>query len=150
MKRFHFRLQKLLDLRAFEEYLEKVKLGKINEEIEKIKEQMSDLHRFLDVMFLAQEEESKRGMLARQLSIYDYSFRSYRNHLKELGEKLKKKEKDYQSQLQNYVEKRNKVKILDKLKEKNQKVYHHEAIYKEENEIEQLVNGRVNTQSRNS
>lgn len=142
MKKFNFRLDKLLGLRSFEEYLEKVKLGKVNEEVEKIKDQINELNKNIDLMYVFQEEESKKGMISGHLSLYDYSFRSYRNHMLMLEKKLAVKNEEYEKQLQLFIEKRNKVRMLETLKEKKKFEYHREAIYKEENEIDAIVSMR--------
>ena len=61
MKKFSFKLNGLLKLREFEEYVERVKLGKVNRRIKNILNKLDELERSSIKLFERQEKDLISG-----------------------------------------------------------------------------------------
>lgn len=150
MKKFKFRLDSVLKLREFEEYKERVELGKINKEINAVKELILTLESDIVTTFYNQELNMQRAnkeidsrkdkVQAQDLQIYAYSLESYRKHIQDLKQKAEELQKTYSFKLKDLIEKRNKVKMLKSLKEKSYRNYMKEYWNQENNQIEDIVN----------
>ena len=139
MKKFSFKLQNVLRLREFEEYKEKVKLGKINQEISSIDENLRDLSEDMTKVYKAQENNLKKKVQAKDVYLYEYWIRSLRGHIVQLETKKNNLKNEYEEQLALMLKQRNKVKVIESLKEKAEKNYNKEKLKDEDKKLDYLI-----------
>ncbi|MBF0362645.1 MAG: hypothetical protein HQK49_16615 [Oligoflexia bacterium] len=139
MKKFKFKLENILKLREFEEYKERVKLGKINQQMYGLDEEVKRLNEDMSKVYQAQEQNLKKNIQAKDVYLYEYWIRSLRGHIVELESKKEKLNKEYQEQLKIMLAQRNKVKILENLKERAKIGFKKEKIKEEDSKLDYLI-----------
>lgn len=140
MKNYHFRLENILKLREFEEYKEKIELGKINSKMKDIDYKIDELSNDIDTSFKLMKETLKGSKLINhELSLYNFWNESYREHIVYLKKERLKIEKEYNKKLEEVLKAKNRVKVLKKLKDKSLSKYKKDFIKFEANEIDDLI-----------
>ena len=140
MKRFEFSLQKVLDLREFEENQEKNELGKAIAESERIKAELEyvALKRVENNKARA-ETDDMNEMMAIEHFIVRLDLRK-----EELLEELAKAELVIEQKRQLFAEAMKNRKVVTKLKEKKQAEYKADALKAEESAIDDIVGAKYN------
>lgn len=140
MKRFEFSLQKVLDLREFEENQAKNELGKAIAESDRIKTE-------LEYIALKRVENNKARaltedmdeMMAIERFIVRLDLRK-----EELLEELAKAELVIEQKRQLFAEAMKNRKVVTKLKEKKEAEYKADALKAEESAIDDIVGAKYN------
>ncbi|MBF0208122.1 MAG: flagellar FliJ family protein [Oligoflexia bacterium] len=143
MKKFKFRLDNVLKLREFEEYREKIELGKINNEVKKNNDKLGEINDDIDFTYslLEQDVLSKKARAA-DLFLHTYFLESYRIHTNMLKNRAQSLNQKYQQQLDEVMKKRNKVKVLNKIKNRDKNEYYHKYLVDESNQLDDIINLR--------
>ncbi|MBF0312317.1 MAG: flagellar export protein FliJ [Oligoflexia bacterium] len=140
MKKFKFRLDSVLRLREFEEYKEMIELGKINQEMKTMSDKISDIDSEISRAYEIQEKDMRQGSIsASDLQIYGEWIDNYRALVDFMKKEHEKIQERYQEKLEDVVKKKNKVKMLKKLKAKALNEYRKDYNYDESNQIEDIV-----------
>lgn len=143
MKRFTFNLQKVLDLRNFEMEQAELELGKANAEVNRIQKQLDTI-------------ASQRVNVSKQIAgTKDFSLYSNANQYFTFLDKKKEQflEEIAQAQLvadekrEILKEKMQKVKVLEKLKEKKIAEWKKESLKEEELSMDDVVTAKYNQQN---
>ena len=140
MKRFEFSLQKVLDLREFEEKQAKNELGKAIAEADRIKAE-------LEYIALKRVENNKARALAEDMDAMMAIERFIvRLDLRkeELLEELAKAELVIEQKRQLFAEAMKNRKVVTKLKEKKEAEYKADALKAEESAIDDIVGAKYN------
>jgi len=140
MKRFNFSLQKVLDLREFEEDQAKNELGMAIADSERIKQELEyvALKRVENNKARAQAEDMDE-MMAIERFIVRLDLRK-----EELLEELAKAELVIEEKRKIFTEKMKNRKVVTKLKEKQEAEYKSEALKEEEAAIDDITGAKYN------
>jgi len=140
MKRFEFSLQKVLDLREFEENQAKNELGKAIAESDRIKTELEyiALKRVENNKARAQTEDMDE-MMAIERFIVRLDLRK-----EELLEELAKAELVIEQKRQLFAEAMKNRKVVTKLKEKKESEYKADSLKAEESAIDDIVGAKYN------
>lgn len=142
MKRFRFNLEKILELRRYEERKWELKLGEATGKCLSIKRKMKE------------QDEKRREILAayrlpvgagvEQFRVAD----SYASRLveenKKLSEDLKDCEKERDEIKEKFLEASRKRKVIERLKERQQEQYYRRQRKEEQKELDDIAAGRWN------
>ena len=140
MKRFEFSLQKVLDLREFEENQAKNELGKAIAESERIKAE-------LEYVALKRVENNKARALTEDMNemmAIEHFIVRLDLRKEELLEELAKAELVIEQKRQLFAEAMKNRKVVTKLKEKKQAEYKADALKAEESAIDDIVGAKYN------
>ena len=139
MKKFVFSLQKVLDLREFEEEKAKLELGKAVAEMERIKKLLAD----------NAQNRVNAGYSRRDVSDV-LSLQQIENYIlgldlkkEKLLEELASAELIFEKKRDLFTEAMQAREVLTKLKDKQLSEYKKEALKQEENALDDITNGKV-------
>ena len=139
MKKFVFSLQKVLDLREFEEEKAKLELGKAVAEMERIKKLLAD----------NAQNRVNAGYSRRDVSDV-LSLQQIENYIlgldlkkEKLLEELASAEFIFEKKRDLFTEAMQAREVLTKLKDKQLSEYKKEALKQEENALDDITNGKV-------
>ena len=139
MKRYKFKLDALLKLREFEEQKIKIRLGEINKQISEIEAEISKDHRDLDEGYNSQNKLAASGTQGRMMQFYPMFTEGKRRHIEKLETELWSLKRKYQNTLEELKEARGKVKVVEKLKEKDKTDFRKEQTKIDDKKREDLV-----------
>lgn len=139
MKKFVFSLQKILDLREFEEEKAKLELGKAVAEMERIKK------------LLAENAQNRVNAGYSRRDVSDVlSLQQIENYIlgldlkkERLLEELASAELIFEKKRDLFTEAMQAREVLTKLKDKQLSEYKKEALKQEENALDDITNGKV-------
>ncbi|MFP4661044.1 MAG: flagellar export protein FliJ [Halanaerobiales bacterium] len=136
MKKFKFKLNKVLEVRQIEEdqaqnnlVEAQHKAKEIENEIYRLEEVQSDLY---------QRIRSVEDMSLEESMAYREYMQTNRYYIQRTEKNLKSQEKEVENFREHYLEKRKKREILEKIKEKNYKSYYKEVLHKEQKVLDEL------------
>jgi len=146
MKKFKFRLEGLLKLREFKEHKAKIELGQVNKKISEVKIKIAELKNNLLIGNQSQEEvlTSKGGSKGRMLYFFPYFERGIMAHIDKLKGQQRELENSYQQKLTQLHKLKGEVEVIDKLKQKEKKIYLKKINKKIEEDIQDTILMRRN------
>lgn len=137
MKTFNFKLNKVLEVRQIEEEQVQHLLVKaqkvareIEENIEYLEGKQNDLYQYL---------REKSNLQLDETLLYRNFIKQNRDSIENKKEDLKAQRDIVKERKVEYLEKRRKREVLEKLKEKKYKVFQKNALQKEQKEIDELA-----------
>lgn len=139
MKKYKFKLSGLLKVREFKENKIKIELGEINKEVQFVEETIDQQHKDIADGFASQEKTLKRGMDAKMLGFYPYFIQGKKENIERLENKLWALRRKYYEKLEDLKTARGQVKVVENLKEKDEKSFYKEQNKLEDNKLEELV-----------
>ena len=139
MKKYKFRLEAILKIRKMKEEQCKLAIGKIQVQINQIKDEIALHHSGIDKSYESHEKGLDSGIIGRELHFHPFFVQGKKAHISRLEE--------YQAKLQNDVEEKYKelnqlradVKVMEKLKEKEKKLYIKKIEKKQYEELEEQI-----------
>ena len=137
-----FKLKVLLKLKKFEEYQEKVNLGKILKKIQEEKSKMSFLSERLDRMHSCQSVDLDEGVESGILRSYPGMFQGMSEKMRNCKENLKNLENDYEKLRSKLNVVLGEVKVLQRMEDNHKENCRKKIKKKKEEEIEDVVNMR--------
>ena len=137
MKRFEFSLETVLRLRASEEREMENRLAAVTGECERLRLSIEKFRKEK----LRCAVENGFSDISMLLSVSHYQARMDRDIL-EAGEMLRRKKKERESILIDFIEASRKRKVLDKLKEKKYNEYHRLSLKEEEKRNDDINNAK--------
>jgi flagellar FliJ protein len=140
MKKFNFRLQRVLEIKDKIREISKIELSKKASEYN------------IEVSKLNKLKEEKKNALRDMKNVKDLEILQLMDNYIVSNENLQKykqidikaKEKPFKEALQKYLEKNKEVKVLEKLKENYYNNYIRESLKEEEKNIDDLLSSRRN------
>ena len=147
-KRFSFSLQRLLNLRAFEETRARIELGKAVSEVERVNSSLRDNAARRVAAWVSEEARSGEGgeALSARAAMDVESLLAVERYVLRLDferdrllEKLAAAEAVAEEKREVYVEAAKKLKTIDKLKEKKIEQWRKESLVEMDNEIDDIV-----------
>ncbi|MFP4362318.1 MAG: flagellar export protein FliJ [Spirochaetia bacterium] len=144
MRKFQYRLERILELKKYHEQEWELKLAEISEQCLKLENEIKKREEQKSTAFL------KTGSSSVGFSVYDLSARDYyvqrlESEIRQLNDELAQKQKKQEEVRQKYSEAAKERKVLDKLREKKAEEYYRESLKEEMKEIDDLT---VSAQSR--
>jgi flagellar FliJ protein len=138
MKKFVFSLQKVLDLREFEEDKAKLELGKAVAEVEKIKTQLQENAQKRVEANLSRKDTKDIGSL---INIENY-ITGLDIKKEKLLEELTYAQIVFEEKRDLFTKAMQEREVLTKLKEKQLSEYKKEILKEEENSVDDIINGK--------
>lgn len=137
MRKFKFRLDKVLEVREIEEEEVENRLHKARKKAEKIKEEIEQLENTqLELYrYLREKEEVTPGETMQ----YRRYLHINRRRISNTEEKLINQQQEVTAFRQEYIDKRRNREALEKLKEKDYSRYMKELLLKEQEELDELA-----------
>ncbi|MDI3546974.1 MAG: flagellar protein FliJ [Halanaerobiales bacterium] len=136
MKKFKFNLEKVLEVRQIEEELAQNRLFQARQRAEEIEKQLTrleDLQKGL-YSFLRGEKELS---VAENIQARNYMYIN-RRKIAETEESFLSQEREVARCREDFLDRRRKREVLEKLKEKEFKRYHRKLLYKEQKELDEI------------
>jgi flagellar FliJ protein len=140
--RFKFKLEGLLKLRHFKEEQLKVELGKINADIQRTKQRISELQHHIEEAYTSQEKTLGSKTDGRLARFFPYFIQAKRDDIKSQENLLYSLERKYQAKLREVSLAMGESKLIQNMKEKDKDKWKKEKQKKEESEIEELLHMR--------
>jgi len=138
MKRFRFNLEKLLDLRAYDERSWEIKLGQIVSKCNIMEHKIKDFESDKTKAFFKYSLDNS-GIEILQIS--ELYLQKLNYEINQANLKLTAYKFEKQKIQKKFIEASNKRKVLDKLKEKEEQVYYKEEALEELKEIDDISIG---------
>ncbi|MAF79254.1 MAG: flagellar export protein FliJ [Halobacteriovoraceae bacterium] len=141
-KKFKFKLDGLLKVRRFKEEQLKVELGAINQEIQQVKNRISQLNKEIEDSYTEQEkifESDTSGQLAK---FFPYYIDAKREDIKANENLLYSLSKRYEKKLKEVGEAMGETKLLNKMRDKEKDSWKKSNEKKEFSEIEEVLSMR--------
>lgn len=138
MKRFRFRLEPLLRLRAHKEEEWRLKLGQAQAECSRIENQIQMLHRERSAVFASDAGNDMDYHLSRALYLGRIEDKT-----RELQQDLTQAYDRKEEVLKTYTEARREYEAINKIKEKRVAEYRKEWFREEAKEIDDIANSRI-------
>lgn len=137
MKKFNFRLEKVLEVREIEEEKAQNRLLQAREKVQKIKKELNELE---DIQYdLYQYLREKEGLTLNENLQYREYIKNNRQQIIASENRLVNQQEKVASFQQAYIEKRRRREVLEKLKEKEYLRYYKEMLLKEQKEMDELA-----------
>ncbi len=138
MKKFEFKLNKVLEVRQLEEdqaqnlLIEaQEKERNIKEEILSLQDKQNDLYQYL---------RNNEGITLEENMLYRKFIQINRQNIKDSEKSLLAQQEEVRLVRGDFLEKRKKREVLEKLKEKNYKRYYKEMLLKEQKVLDEIGN----------
>ncbi len=136
MKKFEFKLNKVLEVRQIEEDQAQNRLLEaqqkerdIKEEILNLQEKQNDLYQYL---------RNNEGITLEENMLYRKFIQINRQNIKDSEKSLLAQQEEVRLLRGDFLEKRKKREVLEKLKEKNYKHYYKEMLLKEQKVLDEI------------
>ncbi len=139
MIKYSFKLEALLTLRKNEEEKIKVQLGLINKEIFQIEETIKKQHEDIDQGYTSQEALLKNGVEGKMLGFYPYFTEGKKAFIEKLETQMWSARRRYFEKLEELKVMRGRVKVIEKLREKDFTKFRKEQLKEEDKKNEDLV-----------
>ncbi|MBL7665759.1 MAG: flagellar FliJ family protein [Bacteriovoracaceae bacterium] len=140
MKKFKFKLEALLKLREFKEDKCKIEMGKIQKHIAACESQIEREKNEINEAYIAQRKMLERGMAGRETQFIPTLVRGKEAKIVLLKKEIERKKIELQEKQAELIMLRADVKVMTKLKEKEQKAFKHAMMKKDDMAREELVN----------
>jgi len=135
MRAFQFKLEKILELRLYEERQCELKLAEATGRCNALHRQIQERNRRKREVF--RERGPLKGDLSSFLLIEHFSWRM-KQEIEELELELEEAEKQRLAMQREFLEASKRRKILDKLKERKQRVYYREQMKAEQKNLDDI------------
>ena len=145
MKRFSFSLQKLLDLRAFREKQAELELGKAIAARDAISLELESVAK----KRVTAAFERKGSLPVQELLAIEHFITRLDRQKEKLLENLAAAELVVEKKREDYLVASREKKVISKLREKKQAVWHKESLAEEAATLDDIVNARGNSLSGN-
>ncbi|MBN1410628.1 MAG: flagellar export protein FliJ [Spirochaetales bacterium] len=142
MKRFQFRLEKLLDLRKFREREWELKLAEITGQCLLIKKKIAELKQEIYRCML-ERKQTEKSVNMDDLHLNELYVQRLEQNIDALSEELERKEEERKKIHAEYMEAAKKRKVLDKLKEKRSEEYYHIHKLEEFKKLDEINNSAL-------
>lgn len=139
MKKFEFKLQKVLDLREFEKKQAQIELGKATAEVNRIQDLLDAVASQRINMQNSLKENSGFEFYAKSQQYFIFLDQKKEQFLEEMA----RAELVVEQKREIFLEASKNVKVLEKLKEKKLVEYKKESLKQEEKEREEMVNEKL-------
>ncbi len=139
MKKHKFKLAAVLKLREAREKKLKSELGEIVQEMQALRDRMSEIERELDSVYEAQEKSMETASTGRMLSFYPAAVQGLKADRQAKTNLLGAVERRYQRKVNELKVAMGETKVMNKLKEKDLAI-HQKAVKKKEQEtLEEII-----------
>src|SRR5690554_1747319 len=118
MKKFKFSLEGLLKIRSLKEMECKTNIGKLQVEIENIKDSIIKNEQGIANIYASQEEVLKEGVSGQELKFFPYFFEGNEAQIKILKNELYRKELQIKELYKELADRRADLKLIINMKEK--------------------------------
>jgi flagellar FliJ protein len=122
-KKYKFKLEAVLKMRKIREDQCKTEIGRIQVEIGKIKAKIEEQHAGINEAYELQEQSLKDGSTGQESRFHPYFVTGKRSHIESLQRDLDEHEKRVARMYQILTQFRADVKLIDKMKEKDEKKF---------------------------
>lgn len=139
MKGYKFKLQALLKIRKLKEETCKMEIGQVQVKITSLQNQIKEHNQSIKGAFKDQEEALEGGLFGHELRFHPYFVEGKRSKIGLIKEEIKKLEEKKNEKLKELATLRANVKVLEKMKEKDQYNYKRKIEKKMNQEIEEQV-----------
>jgi flagellar FliJ protein len=136
MKGFKFKLHKVLDVRKIEEDIARNELFKANKKLDEIKEEKNNLSGYQQEIY-DYIRNIENQSLVEVMQARDYMFLN-RQRIAQKDAELKKQLAERNRCREEYIEKKRKKEVLEKLKEKEFQRYYQETLQREQKELDDI------------
>jgi flagellar protein FliJ len=137
MKRFLFRLEKLLDLRKFREREWEMKLAEISGHCMLIKKKISEVEWEI-VRTMNERKQTAKSVRMDDLQLSEMYVKRLEKNLVDLNDELARKEEERKKVAAQYMEASKARKVLDKLKERKGEDYYHAQKIEEFKQLDEI------------
>ncbi len=144
MKKFKYKLEKLLEIRIKLEEVKKIELGVVSQELKLEKEKEFKLKKEIIEQLEKGKQELENQLNIRKLRIANEYMYIMKNRIKAQEERTKIKEKELENKIMELLEKTRERKILEKLKEKEYARYLKEEKKEEQKNTDEVVSYMYN------
>lgn len=139
MKKFKFTLEGLLKIRSLKEQECKTEIGKLQVEIEQIKNAIGQNQQGIASIYASQEELLKDGVSGQELKFFPYFFEGKKAQIKILERELSIKQAQLEELFEELSKRRADLKVITNMKEKQLTQHKKENMKKELQTIEEQV-----------
>lgn len=139
MKGYKFKLEALLKIRKLKEEQCKMQIGRIQVEISQLDQKIEDRSSYIGEAFTAQEIALQEGASGKELAFYPYFVEGNRASIRDIKQKKRSLEKQVQQLYLQLNKLRADVKVISKMKEKDQIKYKKNLEKKEFQNLEEQV-----------
>jgi len=136
MKGFKFKLHKVLDVRKIEEDIARNELFKANKKLDEIKEEKNNLSGYQQEIY-DYIRNIENQSLVEVMQARDYMFLN-RQRIAQKDAELKKQLAEKNRCREEYIERKRKKEVLEKLKEKEFQRYYQETLQREQKELDDI------------
>ena len=145
MKEYKFKLDALLRLRVFKEKRIKQELGEIVSEIDSIKKSVNNLEKSINYLYECREKAISSDVQAgaRILNFYSSAFDLKRKEIKLKKNREREVYKRYDTKMDQLKVAMGDVKLIERVKEDDFKLFKKEKEKKEQKDIEELLQYRI-------
>lgn len=138
MEPFKFKLNGLLRLRKFTEEKIKIELGEIVKELTRLKGEIRQLRKDIDVGFQSQEKILEKSTKGSFVQFYSYYIQGKREHIKNREAQIFSLEKKMDLKVLEMKKAMGDTKVIDGLKEKKYLAYKKELQKKEMDNLDDI------------
>lgn len=139
MKGYNFKLEALLKIRKLKEEQCKMQIGRIQVEISQLDKRIADRSSYIGDAYTAQEIALKEGASGKEVTFYPYFVEGNRASIRDIKREKKHLEQQVQQLYQQLNKLRADVKVIAKMKEKDQLKYKKNLEKKEFQNLEEQV-----------
>jgi flagellar FliJ protein len=139
MKPFKFKLEGLLKLRKFKEDNQKIILGKIIKEINRLNDEITQLKQDIGVGYKSQEDVLKEKTDGKLLQFYPFYIQGKWEHIKDRESKISKLNSELSLRMKEMEKIMADVKVIESLKDKKEEEYKKDKIKKEFEKIDEIL-----------
>lgn len=139
MKPFKFKLDGLLKIRKFKEETHKIELGKVIKEINRLKDEITQLNKDIEVGYQSQENVLKESTDGKLAQFYPYFFQSKWEHIKARENEIYSLERKLERMMREMEQIMADVKVIENLKDKKIEDYKKELNKKELEKIDEQM-----------
>ena len=141
-KEFKFRLEGLLKFRKLKEKSIKIELGRINQDILKLKNEIIDSKNRIENSYVLQEKSLEDKTKSSVIEAFPYYIQSERENIKNKEILIDSLQKKYQGKINDMKMAMGETKIINKMKEKKMKEYKIKFEKRQRENIEEMVRMR--------
>ncbi len=141
MKRFSFNLEKILQLRRYEERRWELKLGEATSRCTSISHRIKECSRQRDKVFAGRRFTGVSGF--SDFRVADTYMKRLEEKKVHLSEELAVCQKERETLKKKYLEASRKRKVIEKLRERKEQQYYREQRRAEQKELDEIAAGRI-------
>lgn len=136
-KKFKFKLEAVLKLRRLEEEKCKMEVGRLQVAINKYEDMILDNNESIKISYDSHEEALEKGMSAQELQFHPYFVSGKKAHIDAIQAEIRRLEYEKKRKVEELSMLRGKVKVFEKMREKELSKFKKEANKKEYMELEE-------------